>query len=137
MISQNGGMSMGKACVAFQMDSVIEAQRHLFRGSRIVMRYGDRFEGNWLHAWDQGERILYQCQTCGGYYLMQSSEFYGQEDSCSCDYFPVKGPEEAESLNRRWDGWQIERSFPERYLVQDWDGIPQWKQPSQCEASQH
>lgn len=117
---------MGKACIAFQMERAEDAMKHLFSKARIVARYGDRFEGNWLHTWDEGERILYHCETCGGYFMLQSSEFHGREDDYYLDYFPVTGPKEAEELNRRWDGWQIEDKFPGRFLAQDNFGFPHW-----------
>lgn len=117
---------MGKACIAFQMENAVDAWKHLYKKSREVVNYGDRFESNWLHTWDEGERILYHCETCGGYYLLQTSEFHGRQDAFYSDYFPVTGPEEAEELNRRWDGWQIETEFPGRFLAQDDWHMPHW-----------
>ena len=119
---------MSKACVAFEMVSATDAFSHLYSKCKIVRKYGDQFQGIPLYSLDSGERILFQCQSCGGYFLMQSSEFCGQDVSYRSDCFPVTGPEEAEALNRSLDGLEIEKSFPKRYLYQDEEGIPHWKQ---------
>ncbi len=117
---------MGKPCVAFQLESASDALKHLYSNSRITTKYGDHFAGNRLHKWEKGERVLFHCQVCGGYYLLQDSEFYDLDGSCCSDYFPVTGPEEAEDLNRRWDGWKIEKCFPEKYLFLDEHGSSHW-----------
>lgn len=119
---------MSKPCISFSMEDAIEAWRHLRQGMEPMIRYGDRFEGKDLHTWDAGERILGRCNICGGFVLWQGSEFHGAEDDDSyySDFFPVTGSEEAEAINRRWDGWEIEDYFPERYLVQDNNNAPHW-----------
>ena len=118
---------MAKACIAFGMDSATEAWHHLLGDRQLVINYGNEFEGKYLHTWDDGERILFRCKECGGYFLYQTSEYHGRDDSYYHDFFPVTGPEEAESLNRRWNGWQIEDYFPDRYLIQDDNWAPHWK----------
>ena len=118
---------MAKACTAFGMNNAAEAWRHLLGSSGLIINYGDEFEGKYLHTWDDGKRILYRCNQCGGYYLYQASEFHGyDDDSHYHDFFPVTGPEEAEALNRRWSGADIEDCFPGRYLVQDDRFAPHW-----------
>ena len=119
---------MAKVCAAFQMNTAYEAWNHLYKRSRVVARYGSTYEGKWLHLWDEGDRTLFQCLSCGGCFLVQRSSFFGQNNITRIDYFPVTGPDEAESLNHRWDGWQIENSFPERYLSQDEEHGTHWEQ---------
>ena len=43
-----------------------------------------------------------------------------------CDMFPVSGAEEAEQLNRDFDGYQIEVKFQGKYLVHDNNHTPHW-----------
>ena len=40
-----------------------------------------------------------------------------EDDDYYSDFFPVSSPEEADELNRRYDGYAIERAFPRRYLM--------------------
>ena len=93
------------------------------------MSYGSSSEGKQLHTWDDGERILYRCRKCGGYFLLQDSEFHNfqGDDRFYSDYFPIFDPQEAERLNREYDGYELEMSFPGRYLVQDNDAPAHWK----------
>ena len=117
---------MGKPCVAFQMESAREAWEHIRKVQTVVIDYGEVFEKNLLFVWDDGGRKLLRCKRCGGYMLCQSSERHDYDDSYdSC--FPVTGPEEAEELNRRWNGEQIESYFPERYLHVDMDFPVSWE----------
>ena len=114
-----------KPCIAFEMEDAIEAFRHMDR--EIVKKYGAVFEKNILHIWDDGERILYRCRKCGGYILGQFSEFHGgDDDDYYIDYFPVSGAEEAESINRLYNGETIEEKFPKRWMAAD--GVPQWRE---------
>lgn len=83
---------MAKACIAFGMDSATEAWRHLMGDRQLVINYGNEFEGKYLHTWDDGERILFRCKECGGYFLYQTSEYHGRDDSYYHDFFPVTGP---------------------------------------------
>ena len=108
---------MGKKCLAFDMEDVGEAWKHM--ELEIIEDYGDRAYGHFLHMWDDGKRMLGRCRKCGGYVLVQKSEFHSftdGDDSYYSDYFPVSGREEADSLNRQFNGSEIERAFPERYL---------------------
>lgn len=107
---------MGKECIAFQIRDAKEAMRHM--NCDIVKDYGDYAYGHPLHSWDDGKRYLARCRNCGGYVLVQKSEYHGmQDDDYYTDYFPVSGAEEAEELNRRYDGFAIERLFTKRYLM--------------------
>lgn len=106
---------MGKACEAFGMQDAAEAKKHM--EYRILTDYGDCANGRRLHTWDEGRRMLAVCKNCGGYILIQESEYHGVEsDGYYVDWFPVSSSEEAEMLNRRYDGFAIETEFPARYL---------------------
>ncbi len=109
---------VGKPCIAFDMDSAEEAVEHW--KLKPAEDYGDRQYGHDLYVWDEGCRVLFRCEACGGYVLRQSSVYdrfpFGGEDHYD-DYFPVSGPEEADELNRKYDGFAIEREFPGRYLM--------------------
>ena len=109
---------MGKACIGFQMDDPEKAFAHM--QFEIVRDYGDYAFGHNLHTWDDGKRMLARCRTCGGYILIQKSEYHSFSDNGSdgyyMDYFPVDGPDEAEEFNRRFDGFRMESAFPSRYL---------------------
>ena len=118
-------------CIAFSMKDPIMAWSHLRAKKKIIVNYGSSYKGKTIHTWDDGERILYRCELCGGYYLLQDSElhcFSGDDDRYYSDYFPVSDPEEAERLNREYDGLQIELGFPGRFLVQDNDSAPHWQE---------
>ena len=108
----------GTPCAAFAMDSAEEALKHM--APEPVVSYGSEQHGNILHTWDRGGRILFRCQNCGGYILYQSSEYTDPvtgKDTHYDDYFPVSGAEEADRVNRLYDGFSIERDFPRRSLM--------------------
>ena len=106
------------ACIAFWMNSVEDAQEHWGAGWENIEDYGSTAYGHSLHTWDDGSRKLRRCVRCGGYILCQWSEFHSlaDEDSFYTDYFPVEGPEEAEEMNQRFDGFQIQSQFGKRFL---------------------
>lgn len=112
---------MGNACIAFQMKNLDDVTAHWLLEE--VEEYGDRDEasGNWLHTWDDGHRTLCRCGECGGYVLVQRSEFHSYSDFSSdsyyTDFFPVEGPADAGRLNRELDGWAIESVFGRPYLM--------------------
>ena len=107
---------MGKPCIAFEMEDASKALGHM--DLEIVRNYGRGTPGHPLFTWDDGERILYRCKACGGYVLGQFSEYHGMEDDdYYTDYFPVDGQEEAEALNKKYDGFEIEKSFPKRWMI--------------------
>ena len=117
-----------KACSAFQLDDPVEAFEHIRQGRKIIKNYGDRYGSNYLHTWDEGNRILYQCTLCGGFILGQFSEFHGvEDDDYYTDYFPVDGPEDAERINAEYDGERIEEKFPEKWMIAD-VGNPHWRE---------
>ncbi|MBR3201625.1 MAG: hypothetical protein IKG17_09875 [Mogibacterium sp.] len=117
---------MEKACIGFKMKDAFEAYRHM--ELELVEEYGGYAYGHCLYTWDDGERHLCRCRKCGGYVLVQNSEFHdmcGGDDSYYRDYFPVGSPEEADELNRKYDGFQIEFDSGIRYLIPD-GGRPHW-----------
>ena len=119
---------MGHACVGFEMEKATEAFEHFKGNLKTVKDYGDRCGDLYLHTWDDGRRLLMQCEVCGGYVLLQQSEYHGFSDGDNYydDYFPVCSPEEAAELNRKFDGYAIERNFPGRFLIQDDKKEPHW-----------
>ena len=111
----------GKPCVGFFLVNPLAAYEHMTRSINRLADYGSFQYGHSLHTWDDGERFLAKCGRCGGYILIQSSEFHSftdSDDSFFTDFFPVSSPEEAEELNRRYDGFQIERDFGKRFLME-------------------
>lgn len=105
-------------CKAFQLDDPNEAYNQM--KLHFVEDYGDYAYGHYLHVWDDGWRHLCQC-SCGGYVLVQHSEYISPDwnddkESEYTDFFPISGPEEADELNRKYDGSALEMSFPGRYL---------------------
>ena len=107
---------MGQACIGFEMEDPIEARKHM--QLKLLIDYGDHACGHSLQPWDEGGRRLCRCKACGGYVFIQDSEFHAfdRNDSYYMDYYPVSGPEEADALNREFDGWQLEARFPRRFL---------------------
>ena len=113
-------------CKGFEMKDAAEAYRHM--ELQLVEEYGDRAYGHYLYTWDDGERYLCRCKACGGYVLVQQSEFHdmmGGDDSYYTDYFPVDSPEEADELNRKYDGFAIELESGIRFMIADRNS-PHW-----------
>ena len=117
----------GKLCEAFAMENAEEAVKHI--ELERIEDYGDMAYGHNLHTWDDGHRIFCRCGKCGGYFLMQYSEYHGigeEKDVYYTDYFPVSTPAEADKLNRLYNGFTIEQKFPGRYLLRDSNRGPNW-----------
>ena len=108
------------SCIAFQMKNIEDAHEHWSSGWETVEEYGSSAHGHKLHIWDDGGRKLCRCQGCGGYLLYQRSEYHSDTDDASdsfySHFFPVETPAEAEELNFRYDGFQIEAEFRRRFL---------------------
>ena len=121
---------MGQPCIGFKEDRAIDAFEHFKGNLEVVEDYGDRCGGHFLHTWDDGCRLLLKCKACGGYVLLQKSEFHGftGDDSYYSDYFPVSGPEEAAELNLKFSGDDIEHDFPGRYIMRDNLMAPHWSE---------
>ena len=115
---------MEKACIGFKMKDAVEAYKHM--ELELVEEYGGYAYGHYLYTWDEGERHLCRCKKCGGYVLVQNSEFHSMtgNDSYYRDYFPVGSPEEADELNRKYDGFQIEYDSGIRFLIPN--SRPHW-----------
>ena len=108
------------------MKDPVEAYKHI--RINVVRDYGDYAYGHPLYVWDDGRRILGKCIHCGGYVLIQKSEFHSFTDAPDgyyTDYFPVSSLEEADELNRKYDGFAIEREFQGRYLMET-NGHVRW-----------
>ena len=108
---------MSKKCHAFALKDAEAAWEHM--QLETVKDYGDYAYGHYLHTWDDGKRMLTKCKTCGGFVLIQKSEFHsfmGGDDGYYTDYFPVEDEIEADKYNQMYVGFEIEKAFPERYL---------------------
>ena len=104
-------------CEAFELELSDAAMEHI-KDFTIVKEYGSSAYGHPLHTWDRGERYLIRCNKCGGFILVQSSEYHGfGDDDDYVDYFPVENEDEAEMLNKKYDGFAIETEFTGRYLM--------------------
>lgn len=99
------------------MNDPYDAARHL-QNLQIVKNYGDVCDGKYLFAWDEGSRKLAFCPLCRKYVLIQISEYHGMTDGCYTDWFPVSGEDEAADLNHLYDGFEIEKEFPTRFLME-------------------
>lgn len=108
----------GWPCAAFAMRDAQAAYEHL-SDYKVVQHYGEGRQGHWYFTWDDGYRHLGVCPKCHGFILVQRSEYHGEEDSYYGDFFPVSGPNEAEELNEKYDGFGIEEHFPGRYLIEN------------------
>ena len=94
---------MTKTCSAFFMEDPAQAYAHLDAFGTVARRYGSSAHGHDLYVWDDGSRYLLHCSACDAFILVQRSEYHGME--------------EADELNRRYDGYAIEQAFPRRYLM--------------------
>ena len=99
-------------CVGFDLPTAAEAFEH-FRGMlEELWDYGDMCNGHCLHTWDDGGRKLYRCRNCGGLILVQESEYHGEEyNDYYTDYIPVDTVQEAEQLNERYGGFEMETEW--------------------------
>lgn len=110
-----------RPCIAFEMDDVKDAVEHMSWWT--VEEYGDSKYGHDLYVWDDGRRSLLKCRNCGGWCLYQHSTYrndddWGKDDHYE-DFFPISGPWEADELNEKYNGYDIERAFSGRYLIRD------------------
>ncbi len=106
-------------CIGLDMRDPVEAWKHIYEDQERVVDYGDNAYGHPLYSWDNGGRALLYCKVCGGYVLLQKSVYYGydNDDRYCRDYFPVESPQEADELNRKYNGINIELNYPDRYLI--------------------
>lgn len=106
------------SCVGFDMVDVRDALDHM--RYEVIENYGDCAYGHYLHTWDDGKRLLARYKNCGGYILIQRSEYHSitGDDGYYTDYFPVGSPRDADALNREFNGFGIESRFTRRYLME-------------------
>lgn len=102
-------------CIAYEMENPQKAYEHITY--EIVKDYGDFAYGHALYTWDDGKRYLARCKNCGGYILVQKSEYHGEEDGYYTDYFFVSDEKEAEEINQKYDGFQLEFHSELPYLI--------------------
>ena len=119
---------LGRPCIAFEMKDAKKAYKHF--DLEIIESMGETYEGINLHVWTDRERILHRCKRCGGYILTQIDEIHDIEfgDYYYCDHFPVSGSEEAKKINQNYNGFQIEESFPGKWMICDPDQVPYWRE---------
>lgn len=104
-------------CDAFLMDDPKEAYAHM--KLKTIIEYGDELNGKNLYVWDEGERRLCRCNACGGYVLVQSSEYHSftdDPDGYYTDFVPVSSEAEADRINERYDGFELESKSGIRFL---------------------
>ncbi len=110
-----GALIMGK-CVICDIQNPNEAYEHMML--QPVKEYGKFAYGHPLFCWDSGERTLCKCEKCGGYVLIQESEYHGTEDDdYYTDYIPVNDSQEAEEINRQFSGFDLEYNSEIKYLA--------------------
>lgn len=102
-------------CKAFTMESPSEAVVHIKNNCDRVADYGDMAYGHILHTWDDGNRTLRYCRECKAYIFTQNSEYHGPEDGYYTDIYAVESPEEAEELNKKYNGWDLETDYKSKY----------------------
>ena len=123
---------MGKYCAAYEITDPEEARAHLLKNLKVIGDYGDYAYGHPLYTWDDGKRTLGRCAECGAFVLVQRSEYhnFSGDDSYYTDYFFLENREEADLLNREYDGLEIETCSGKRALCIT-NGRLRWHQ---CES---
>lgn len=107
-------------CVAFEMVDPKDALEHIQNNIEYIKKYVEEDYPHPLYTWDDGYRVLGKCKKCGAYILLQSSEYHAFDDggdSYYKDYFPVENEEDAEELNRNYNGVTIERDLDRIWLA--------------------
>jgi len=113
-------------CCIFSENSPEAAMKKLHWAK--VEEYGSFAHGHSLHTWDSGERFLARCSSCEKLLLIQDSEYsdpFTWKDDDYRDIYPVKSVEEAEEINKQYDGFSLERELARRALF-IWNGKPLW-----------
>ena len=83
-----------------------------------VINYDNSTYNHPIYIGDEGERYLCKCENCGGYVLVQYSEYHGfDDDSYYIDYIEVDGQEAAEEVNQKYSGFSLETESGIRYLA--------------------
>ena len=109
---------MSNVCKAFGMSDKDEQRKHLSQ-LELVDFFGDVCNGHPLHTWDEGCRFLKRCPECDALVLCQYSNFHHPtgEDVCYEDYFSVDSRDEAAELNKKYDGFQLEKEFKGKKIL--------------------
>jgi len=89
--------------------------------------YGSECNGHSLHTWDHGERMLARCKNCGKLLLIQQSEYISPywEETEYFDIYPVRSEAEAQELNEKYNGFELESHSGRRALFTK-DGNASW-----------
>lgn len=105
------------ACHAFDEEDPQKAYDCL-SDIESVKEYGRTWNEKRLYICDTGERTLCRCKICGGYVLVQASEYHNPigDDTEFYDYIPVSDELEAEEINDMYDGESLARKSKIRYL---------------------
>ncbi len=104
------------ACIVFDIQNPNEAYNHMDLAP--IIQYGKSAYNHPLHVWDDGERYLCKCKNCGGYVLVQESEYHGiDDDDYYIDYIKVENPEEADEINKKYSGSTLEIESGIKYLA--------------------
>lgn len=88
---------------------------------KMLVDYGDCKNGKVLHVWDEGGRRLCRCTVCGGLVLVQDSEFHSftdEDDGYYTDFVPVSSEEEADRINEKYNGRDLETESGIRFLCE-------------------
>ena len=105
-------------CKAFDMNAE-NALKHIRENWEVVEKYDNDEYDHPLYTWDDGYRILGKCKECNQLILLQRSEYHdftNGEDSLYSDYFAVSSPEEADDLNKKYNGFDIEFKCNKKWL---------------------
>jgi len=106
---------LGTRCCLFDFENI--SQAHIQMNFKMIRDFGDtayNSDGSvkhYLHTWDDGDRILVQCQNCGAFFIVQSSEYHGQEDSYYRDWYQVEDEQRAIVINNMLGGWDLENKY--------------------------
>ena len=115
-------------CKAFKMEPK-EALKHIRDNWEVIEDYGYEKYGHLLFTCDDGKRLLGRCKECDQLILLQKSEYHdfsGGEDSLYSDYFAVDSKEEADKLNKEYDGYGLEYDCDKQWLCVT-NGNAVWK----------
>ena len=100
----------GKALGDMRMETVKDYGDYLSLEDRTTL--------HWNYVWDDGDRTLCRCRSCGGLFIAQNSEYHSFSDSPDGYYFdmvPVASVEEADLLNILWSASELE-NYPFRHI---------------------
>lgn len=97
---------------------------------KLIKRYDPKPKNSdgsikwFLYRWDDGKngyRKLVRCKKCGRFYLVQCyrlNKFSDNSDIQYEDWYPVEDEAEADLLNRKYTGIELEHKMEEVYRSQ-------------------